>query len=339
MARPVRILFPLVILLAAAAAGGTALWWSALPPVVRLAGVERGPAVEAVYATGTVEPVHWARVESLVSARIEEVLVRDGEAVRRGQLLARLDDAEAQAHLRELEARARFLQSEVDRQQELSRRGVASAAAYERAVSELAQVRAAIGAQREALARYELVAPIDGVVLRRDAEIGDIVRTAASRVLFTVGRTVPLWAVVEVDEEDMPRVRTGLTALIKADAFPGRALDGRVGEFTPMGDPVNKSYRVRIALPDDTPLLIGMTVEANIITRRADDALLVPEGAVAAGRVFVIEDGVARARSVEVGVVGNGRAEIRAGLSGDERVVAAPPAGLADGMPVRLRES
>jgi len=338
MPRLRRLVLPLLLALALAGGVGGWLWWTGRPAAVRLAAVARGPAVEAVYATGTVEPVHWARVEALVSAPIVAVPAREGERVERGQILARLDDEEAQAKLRELEARARFLESEVTRQEALERRGVASPQARERAQTELAATREVIAAQRQALTRYTLTAPIDGVVLRRDAEIGDSVRTTGAKVLFTIGQPRPLWAVVEVDEEDRPRVAVGQTALIKADAFPGRALEGTVAEATPMGDPVNKSYRVRVALPDDTPLLIGMTVEANIVVRRDDRALLVPDTALAGGRVFVVEDGVARARSVEPGVVGNGRAEVRAGLAEGERVVAAPPAGLKDGAPVRVLE-
>ena len=88
-----------------------------------------------------------------------------------------------------------------------------------------------------------------------------------------------------MDEEDIPLVTVGQPVLIKADAFPGRILDGTVAEITPKGDPVNKSYRVRIGLPPDTPLMIGMTVESNIVVRREDAALLVPQAASRDGRL------------------------------------------------------
>lgn len=326
-------------MLAVGAAG--AAWWRwpvGLPPAVSVAGVTRGPAVEAVYATGNVEPVHWARVESLVSARILEVLVEDGETVREGQPLARLDDEEQRFRLAELEARARFLRGDLARQEELARRGVSSPAARERAESELAQVIALIAGAKDRLALYVLKAPMDGIVLRRDAEVGDAARTTTKQVLFTIGRTAPLRAVLEVDEEDMPRVRLGQPVLLTADAFPGRALEGTVAQITPLGDPVDKSYRVRVALPDDTPLLIGMTVEANIVVRRDDDALLVPDTAVVDGRVLVLTDeGTVQARKVEAGVRGNGRVQIRDGLTPGTRVVTDPPAGLTDGAAVRVR--
>lgn len=329
----------LLLLLLGAVAG--AAWWRwpvGLAPLVTVAPVTRGPAVEAVYATGTVEPLHWARVEPLVSARIVEVLVEDGDAVHKGQPLARLDDEDQRSRLAELEARARFLRSDLARQEELARRGVSSPAARERAESELAQVTASIAGARERLDLYILKSPMEGVVLRRDAEMGDAARTTSKQVLFTIGRLTPLRVVLEVDEEDVPRVRACQTTLLTADAFPGRALEGTVERITPLGDPVDKSYRVRVALPDDTPLMIGMTVEANIVVRRDDDALLVPDGAVIDGRVFVpADDGTVQARAVTTGVRGNGRIQIRDGLPPTARIVTDPPAGLTDGAAVRVR--
>ena len=75
---------------------------------------------------------------------------------------------------------------------------------------------------------------------------------------------------------------------MKADAFPGRALEGSVGQITPKGDPVQKTYRVRIALPDDTPLMIGMTIEANIIIAERP-AVLVPARALRSSLVLVLD--------------------------------------------------
>jgi len=141
--------------------------------------------------------------------------------------------------------------------------------------------------------------------------------------------------VAEVDEEDIPLVRRGQATLIKADAFPGQALNGTVEQITPKGDPVNKTYRVRIALPDDTPLLVGMTTEVNIVVIEHKDALLVPATAVRAGQVWVVEAGRAQPKAVRVGIVGDRMTEIVDGLADGARVVAAPPANLKSGARVR----
>ena len=113
----------------------------------------------------------------------------------------------------------------------------------------------------------------------------------------------PLHVVAEVNEEDIPRVALGQKVLLRTDAFPGQRLEGKVSEITPMGDPVAKTYRIRVALPDDTPL---NRHERRGQRRHAREgrALLVPADAVQGTRVFVIEGDRVRARQVEVGIRG-----------------------------------
>ena len=108
-------------------------------------------------------------------------------------------------------------------------------------------------------------------------------------------------------------------------------------EITPMGDAVAKTYRVRIGLPDDTPLMIGMSVEANIVTREKPGALLVPVVAVRDGAVFVIDGEHARRRTVTLGIRGTRLVEVTAGLEEGDRIAVPPAEGLADGARVRLR--
>lgn len=325
--------FITVFVIALSIMGLAGAWWIRMP-VVETAKVTRGPAVDAVYATGVVEPVRWAKVTSLVRGRLAEICQCEGNRVKKGDLLARLDEREAAAVVAELEARELFLQQEAKRQQQLRDRGVASPQAYERAFSELTQIRAATRAAAQKLADLSLRAPIDGVVLRRDGEVGEVAEPG--EVLFWVGEPVPLWVVAEVDEEDIPRVGVGQPVLIAADGFPGRTLTGAVDHITPKGDPVNKNYRVRVLLPDDTPLLIGMTVETNIVVRRIDDAVLAPVDTVVDGRVWVVEGGRVRAKTVETGIRGRDRFQILNGLQPDDIVVVAPPEGLREGARVRI---
>ncbi len=339
------------IVLAAAlvlAAGGAIAWFGArwyAGPLVSVAEVRRGPAVEAVYATANVEPVSWARIGPLETGRLVGLDAHEGDRVAAGDVLGRQDDREERARLEELRARERWLRAELERASALARRGVLSDQAEQRARSELDQVLAGIVAAQQRIERLTLRSPIEGVVMRRDRELGEVVRPGDT--VFTVGQISPLWAVADVDEQDIPLIRVGQTALIRADAFPGRVLEGRVAEITPLGDPIRQSYRVRIGLPEDTPLLVGMTVEVNIVIRRDDNALLIPYAALVDGpqgdavgartgaHVFVVETETAHRRSVRIGVIGDLSVEILDGLSEGDRVIVAPPAGLADGDPVR----
>ena len=185
----------------------------------------------------------------------------------------------------------------------------------------------------EKLDNYTITAPMAGVVLRRDGEVGEIVDPG--QVLYRVGVPKPLQVVAEVNEEDIPRVTVGQSVLLRSDAFAGKQLDGKLREITPMGDPVAKTYRIRIALPDDTPLKVGMSVEANVVTREKPGALLVPSDAVQGSNVFVIAGDRVHKRTVEVGIRGTRAVEILSGVGEDERVASPAAADLADGRRVR----
>ncbi|MBU8539423.1 efflux RND transporter periplasmic adaptor subunit [Falsiroseomonas tokyonensis] len=347
----------LLLLLVLLAAAGAAAWVRyGLPPRVAIALATQGMALEAVYATGNVEPVNLARIGPATRARLTEVLVQEGERVAEGQPMARLDDRQARSLAAEAEARARFAVEDLARTRTLVARDITARTSLERAERDAQAAEATARAARQRLDDYVVRAPMEGVVLRRDAEVGEVVDTPAS--LFWVGEPRPLRLTAEVDEEDIARIRLGQRALLRADAFPGRAMTGEVAQITPKGDTVRKAYRVRISLPEDTPLLIGMTVEANIVLREAPEAVLVPPaavvlppaprdasptappapppGATRRAHLWVVEKEVAQRREVEIGVQAPRSIEIRRGLAAGEAVVLNPPEGLRDGMPVRL---
>jgi RND family efflux transporter MFP subunit len=324
-------LIALALFLLLAAAGW---WYFARGPLVTAAAATRGTAVEIVYATGGVEPVRWSKVASLIRDRIVEVCDCEGKPVKKGDVLARLDDRQAQAGLKELKAREDFLQREMSRVSELIARNIATTQAYERASSDLRQVQGLISVQTEKIADYTIVAPMDGVVLRRDGEVGEIAEVG--QILYRVGVPKPLQVVAEVNEEDIPRVRLGQTALFRTDAFPERRLEGKVSEITPMGDIAAKTFRVKIALPDDTPLKPGMSVESNIITREKPNALLIPADALQGNAVFVLDGAHVHKREVKIGIRGTRQVEVLSGLADGERVASPAATDLKDGARVRV---
>lgn len=324
---------PVLVLILA----GGLFWWFTRPPAVVLVAAVRGPAVEAVYATGTVEPRHWAALASTELGRIVAYPAIEGATVAAGETLVQLDDETLQAEYEELLARVRFLELEVERYRTLLEQSTVSRQSYERLVSELAAARAAANARAQRLADMTILAPFDGIVLRKEREVGEVVQ--AGDALVWLGQPPPYWITAEVDEEDIPRVRRGQEVLITADAFPAEVLAGEVAEITPMGDAVDKQYRVRVGLPADSPLLVGMTVEVNVIVRREAAALLVPESALRGGSVFLVENGTVVRRDVRVGVFGRELVEILEGLEEGEAVILAPPVELAAGDSVRVVEA
>jgi RND family efflux transporter MFP subunit len=318
-----------VLVLALGAAG----WWLWRGPAITVVRVTRGAAAEIVYATGAVEPETWSRSTPLVRGRIIERCRCEGKFVKAGDILARLDDKEALATLNDLRALEEFQNREFDRQAQLLARGVATSQAYQRAESDLARIKAQIAAQAQRLEYYKLVSPMDGTVLKEDGEVGDMVDPGT--ILYRIGLEKPLWVVADVNEEDIPRVHVGQKALLRTDAFAGQILPGVVKQITPAGDPISKTFRVRVGLPDDTPLRVGMSVEANIVSREKPDVVLVPANAVVDNNLLTIENGRARLRKVEIGIRGTGFVEIVDGAREGELVASPATTNIKNGSRVR----
>ena len=256
-------------------------------PIGFRGAVTRGSAAEIVYATGAVEPETWSRSTPLVRGRIVERCRCEGKIVKAGDVLARLDDKEALATLNDLRALEEFQRREFDRQAQLLARGSRLLRPI-RGPRAIWRIRAQIAAQTQRLDYYKLVAPMDGTVLKEDGEVGDMVDPGT--ILYRIGLEKPLWVIADVNEEDIPRVRIGQKALLRTDAFADQVLPGSVKEITPAGDPVSKTFRVRIGLPNDTPLRVGMSVEANIVSREKSDVLLVPANAVVDNSLLAVEN-------------------------------------------------
>ncbi len=158
-------------------------------------------------------------------------------------------------------------------------------------------------------------------------------------VLYWVGQVQPLQVVADVNEEDIPRIEPGQRTLLSADAFPGRQLEAEVASVTPMGDPVSKTYRVRFALPGNTPLMIGMSVEVNVIVHEETGVLLVPASAVdPSGGVWVVADGVVERRRVTLGIRGMTEVEVTEGLEEGAAVIVPAPSDLDEGARVEVAE-
>ncbi|WP_366558602.1 efflux RND transporter periplasmic adaptor subunit [Rhodopseudomonas sp.] len=308
-------------------------WWLLRPPAITVAAAKRGTAAEIVYATGSVEPETWSRSTPLVRGRIVARCRCEGKSVKAGDVLARLDDKEAVATLNDLRAQEVFQRKEFDRQEQLLARGVATSQAYQRVESDLARIRAQIAAQTQRLEYYKVVSPMDGTVLKEDGEVGDMVEPGT--ILYRIGLELPLWVVSDVNEEDIPRVKVGQKALLRTDAFANQVLPGFVKQITPAGDPVAKTFRVRIGLPDDTPLRVGMSVEANIVSREKVDAILVPANAVVNDSLLMIDSDRVRLRKVEIGIRGTGFVEILSGVSEGELVASPATTNIKDGARVR----
>ncbi len=320
------------LFLVVAIGGATA--WRQWPARVDVVAAQRGEAVEAVYATGIVEPTVQMPVSPRAGGRLVSLEVDEGAAVRRGQVLARVEGRDLDLTVQELAARERLARTQHERTQALVAEKFLSPAELDRTRTEL---EAAQAASQRAQAQRDyalLVAPADGVVLRRDGERGQFI--PAGQAVYTLACCAPLRVAAEVDEEDIARVTIGMPVVLRGDALPGRLFDGEVAEITPKGDPVARSYRVRIRFkdakvadalgtpPSEASLRVGMTMDANLVIARHAGALLVPSRALRGSQVWVLAAGRVAPRAVQLGVKGTERTQVTGGLQpGDEVVVSA----------------
>jgi membrane fusion protein (multidrug efflux system) len=330
-----RPLVTLALLLLAVAAAS--IWFFNSRPAVETTLVARGKAAQVVYATGVVEPLVWAKVAALQRKRIVEICSCEGQTVKMGEVLARLDDVEEKAVLNELRARRDRIQDEVERTRGLVERNVASRVALEEKQTQLREYEARIQAQQERIDHLVLRAPMDGVVLRRDGQVGEIAGITSSDVLLWVGQPRPLRIVADINEEDIVKVRPGQKVLLRHESQSGDPLSATVDSVTPKGDPATKTFRSYFLLPAETPLKIGMSVEANIIVREVDDALLVPAQAVVDGQVWIVESNRVRLRKVRLGITGARMVEVLEGIEEGQRVVSPARSELTPGARVKLR--
>jgi HlyD family secretion protein len=285
--------------------------------------VTRKQVIRAVYATGTVEPVQWAKLAPHKTSRLLEYVFDEGQAVAKGSVVAQMENHVEKEKLAEAQARLEFSNKELERYSALVKQNAVSRKQLEDAQRAQKESQAQVQAILQELKDLTLISPLDGIVLRRDVEHGETVQ--AGEVIFWVGQPKPLRISAEVDEEDIAQVAVGQKALIKSDAYPDQVFEGKVSEITPKGDSVNKVFRVRVALPDDAPLLTGMTTEVNIIVKTVENALVVPKDSESGGKVWRITGGKPKENPVKTGIKGDTDIEIINGLQEGDIVLRQAP--------------
>ena len=293
------------------------------PPRVAVVLPSRGPAIEAVYATGVVEAIDYARFGATVAGRVAELRVDEGDVVRKGDVVARLDDRQPRARLQDAKARLTMAEVDIARDQTLMNRGVLAVQTLERAQQERDQAAAAVDLFARQLEDYTVVSPLSGG-----------------------GGSARKHIAADVDERDIAGVKLGAPLAARADGFPDQAFEAKVTDIRRQGDASSRTFRVEADLPADTKLMIGMTVDVDVVVDEKPDALLLPAGAIAHGPsqggrpgapfVFVVDNGRARRVDVKTGAVGTAKIEIVSGLKDGDSVVVDPTDRIRAGQAVRV---
>ena len=330
-----RFVFPFVAALAIAAAGE--------PSPVSVAVATRAPVVESLTLTGTVHARHRSHLSARTSGLVETMHVDAGDRVKRGEVLMELDAELAGLELEQIEGRldqARIALAEADRLSseavELAGRGAfpKSEADTRRSVLDVSrapvrQLEAEAKRQQSVVDRHRLVAPYDGVISERAADIGEWVETGTP--VFELVSLADPRLDMQVPQEHFASIATDPPVTVELDAAPGRTFPAKVAAIVPVKDPVARTFLVRIEwLEAEKAAAPGMSGKAIFALESADAALQVPRDAIVRSPgggavVWTVEEtnGSATVRPCEVtlGESLTDRIEVRDGLAAGARVV------------------
>ena len=302
---------------------------------------------------GTLENVVDPTVGAEVAGRVTRVFGFTGKKVAKGEPLAEIDSADFEiqsradrAEIGRLESLLQQQERVAERQQKLVSQGFISQNAADDAVAQrnalreqLLAAKARSDATRRSLTKARVVAPIDGEIETQIIAVGDYVKLGDP--LFKLVGVQELRAHLLLPEAAATRIRTGLKVVLSPPAAPERLMQARIDEIKPTVGANNRALDAIVKFRGDGNLFRGGgTVNARIVTRTLEDALMVPEHSVVlrpAGKVvYVLQDGVARQRTVETGVRQGGMQEIASGLAAGETVAVDGAGFLTDGASVAL---
>ncbi|MCH9026622.1 MAG: efflux RND transporter periplasmic adaptor subunit [Proteobacteria bacterium] len=299
----------------------------------------RGDIFAVYSATAALEADGEAEVVAKVGGEIVELLVEEGDIVKSGQILARLDGDRLRLEAQQARANLSKLEQEHKRNTDLRERGLISADAFENIRYEMDSLRAAYNMARLELSYTEIKAPIDGVVADRYVKLGNTI--SADEPVFHISDMNPLLGYLHVPEREFRKLRPGQPVRISVDAIPEKTFSGVVARISPTVSPETGTFKVTVEVAaSEGQLKPGMFGRFNIVFDQREQAILVHRSAIIVGDldtvVYVIEDGVARRRPITTGYTSDGNIEILEGLTGDEEIVIVGQSGLKDGTRISI---
>ena len=341
-----------------------------LMPEVETTTVQRLTAEQAsavLNATGYTYARVRAAVGAKITGRITELYVDEGDAVAAGDLIAVLDSLDLQATVRRAEAAliesmARLADAvrEEGRQRRLVEAGVAPSADHDAAITTLQVAKAQVGTARanldsvRAQLEYTVIrSPVDGVVIERTVEVGEMVAPGgftsqqSTGALVRIADPTSLEVEADINESYIARIELGQPASIRVDAVPDHEYSGSLRQIVPTADRQRAVVQVKVTIDDwDERLVPDMSCTVTFLQEGTDQAaleaapkILIPATAVLTegGRSYawVVRDGTLARSPIELGLEQDNEFEVLSGLSGGETVVQRPSAELVDGMRVR----
>ncbi len=303
---------------------------------VEVAEVARRSLAASYSGTATLDAPNEAQVVAKTSGVLLTLMAEEGDRVRAGQVLAKIDPERARLEVRRAEAALRKLEAEFNRSKELFERKLIAADAHERLRFDLDTQRAAYDIARLELSYTNIEAPISGVIARRLVKQGNLIPLNAP--LFQIVDTDALEAVLNVPERELATMQAGLPVSMQVDAMPGRKFTGTIDRVSPVVDSGSGTFRVTAAFDAENALKPGMFGRIEVVYDRREDVLTVPRAALLEGEgeaaVFAVHEGKAVRTGIALGHVNGRYAEVRGGLSEGDQVVTVGKVTLRDGVEV-----
>jgi RND family efflux transporter MFP subunit len=310
----------------------------------------------------------YITVGTKVLGQIVEEPIEEGRHINKGDLLARIDDRDYQAQLRQALADRELAKTNLElssiraaRTQKLYQDGIVSKDELDSSVSaargaeaKLKHDEAAIDYAEFMVSQCVIRSPINGIVLRKYRELGDTINYggqlqpgSGATDIAQLADTTDIRAEVDINESDIGKIIIGMPATIVPDAYPDRHFDAFLVKVYPEADRQKATVKVEVQLqkPDLQIIKPEMSVKTSFLekknTKAEDGQLVVPRGAVIvsgkAAYVWIVANGKAKRTPVLPGRETEGEVEIRNGLNQGDVIITTPPAGLADGQKVTER--
>lgn len=316
---------------------------------VQRSSIESGPVI-----SGTLQARNEAQVRAQAAGTITAVHAEQGQAVEKGQLLARIEAAapeqalvSAQQAVRSAQQSYEVAQRQAERQATLLKAGAVAEQAVETARSQasaaqaqLANARAQLTAAQKQVANTEVRSPIDGVVSARPVNAGDVVTVGGE--LFTVVNPGAMKLEASVPSEALAQVRVGAPVTFTVTGYPGRTFSGRVERINPAADPTTRQVPIFVTVPNEGRTLVSGLFAQGRVAATSVEALVVPSSAVdqtgAFPVVLQVTGGQVKQTAVKLGVTDaqNGRVALTSGVSAGDTVLTNTAQGVPAGTPVQV---
>ncbi len=296
--------------------------------------------IYAVYSgTAPIEAFADATVIAKVGGEVRELFAEEGDDVRSGQILARLDGDRLRLEKQQAEANLRKLQRDHQRNVDLKDKGLISEGDFEKIRYEMEALQATYDLATLELGYTEIRAPIDGVISERFIKIGNTIDI--NEQTFKVTSLEPLISYLHVPEREYRRIEPGQKAIIEVDALSGASFEAVVVRISPIVDPETGTFKISIEVSDDSRRLKpGMFGRIGIVFDMRANALQIPRSAIveSAGQssVFVVSEGVVERRLISTGYAESGRIEVLQGLDDIDEIVVVGQTSLKDGSKISV---